>query len=439
MALRLRVSVVRYPKVVNSCGNLHVARDRAAPGSFPCLGGMLSLEHHGVGCRVRMSRWARVLVVIAALGFPFVGAPLMARAADGKPVLWRQAGEHGWTEWAFRGTRVESGAVVLDRTLSAQESRDGAMVLLGSLIGPEQPGEFEELIPSWNAHTPTGTWIETYVRIRTAGTWSQWYAMGAWSSDGESGRRRSVSGQQDDQARVLTDTLRARGVADAYQVRVDLLSSSEHSPELTHVAVVTSFRAAPRGSTRTVASVPAVSLDVPERSQMIYPGGGEVWCSPTSTSMVMAYWANMLNDASLDRAVPDVATGTYDPVYRGNGNWPFNTAYAGAAGLRAYVSRAGSLQEVEPWLNAGVPVVASLGWAAGQLPEAPIASTNGHLLVITGVTERGDVIVNDPAADPRRGQRVRRVYNRASFESLWLSHSGGTVYLIHPADYPVPQ
>ena len=30
-------------------------------------------------------------------------------------------------------------------------------------------------------------------------------------------------------------------------------------------------------------------LTVPECSQMVYPDGGEVWCSPTSTSMVLAY------------------------------------------------------------------------------------------------------------------------------------------------------
>jgi hypothetical protein len=171
---------------------------------------------------------------------------------------------------------------------------------------------------------------------------------------------------------------------------------------------------------------------------MIYPNGGEVWCSPTSTSMVMAYWADQGGDPGLNRPVPDVATGTYDPVYRGNGNWPFNTAYAANAGLTAYVSRGSSLQDAERWLAAGVPVVASLGWSGGQLPEAPVGSTNGHLLVIVGVTERGDVVVNDPAADPRRGQRVRRVYNRERFESLWLAYSGGTMYLIYPADHAVP-
>ena len=73
------------------------------------------------------------------------------------------------------------------------------------------------------------------------------------------------------------------------------------------------------------------TLAVPERSQMVYPNGGPVWCSPTSTSMVMAYWSEKLGEPALNRPVPEVAAAVYDVVYRGNGNWPFNTAYAGAA------------------------------------------------------------------------------------------------------------
>jgi hypothetical protein len=33
-------------------------------------------------------------------------------------------------------------------------------------------------------------------------------------------------------------------------------------------------------------------LAVPARSQMVYPNGGETWCSPVSLWMVMAYWAD---------------------------------------------------------------------------------------------------------------------------------------------------
>ncbi|MFN0072174.1 MAG: peptidase C39 family protein [Chloroflexota bacterium] len=329
----------------------------------------------------------------------------------------------------MQGTRGDGASVVLDE----QGPRSG------SIESPIREVVFDELIPSWNTRTPSGTWIETFARVRSDGAWTGWYSFGEWSSDVSMGHRRSVNGQQDSVAKVSTDTLQLRRTADAYQLRVDLHSTANHvSPRLTLAAAVTTVNATMPRSGVSDRIAPPMLLDVPERSQMIYPGGGEVWCSPTSTSMVMAYWSAQTGNAALDRPVPEVADGTYDPVYRGTGNWPFNTAYASEAGLSGYVSRAGSIGEIERWLAAGVPVIASLGWSAGQLPEAPIASTRGHLLVIVGVNERGDVIVNDPAADTRRGQRVRRVYNRASFESLWLSHSGGTVYLIHPVDQVVP-
>ena len=47
---------------------------------------------------------------------------------------------------------------------------------------------------------------------------------------------------------------------------------------------------------------------------------------------------------------------------------------------------------------AGIPLVASVSFGAGQLDGAPISSSNGHLLVIVGFEADGDVVVNDPAA-----------------------------------------
>lgn len=48
----------------------------------------------------------------------------------------------------------------------------------------------------------------------------------------------------------------------------------------------------------------------------------------------------------------------------------------------------------------------------------------------------GRPIVRDPAAWSNAS--VRRVYNRAQFERVWLRGSAGTVYVIHPPDVPLP-
>jgi hypothetical protein len=380
---------------------------------------------------------SRIACLIAAL-VPSLGwGAVVVGAADSPPnELWRQGGERGFDGWQLDGVQVVDGRLALNPA-----SSDGSPGLRGSATGPERETTmpFTELIPSWNAETPEGTWIEIRLRARVDGRWTTWYRLGVWSTGSAPGGRHSVGGQDDADARVLTDTLRPRAPGQAYQLAVDLVSSNvDRTPSVSLAAVVASrapaTAPASAGEHRTWGTV----LGVPERSQLVYPDGGEVWCSPTSTSMVMAYWAGQLGAPALDHPVPDVAGGTWDPVYRGNGNWPFNTAYAARGGLLGYVSRFSSLDQVERWIDVGVPVVASLAWGPGELANAPVASTGGHLLVIAGFTTQGDVVVNDPAGDPRRGQSVRRTYARDQFQARWQAGSGGAVYLIHPADQAPP-
>ncbi len=132
-----------------------------------------------------------------------------------------------------------------------------------------------------------------------------------------------------------------------------------------------------------------------------------------------------------DPWVDHAARQTFDHRYDGTGNWPFNTAYAasmlGRAGS-AHVTRLRSLREAEAYVVDGVPLVASIAFGAGDLTGAPITSSNGHLLVIAGFTDSGDVVVNDPAAPTRRG--VRRTYDRGEFEDAWIPASGGVVYVL---------
>lgn len=379
--------------------------------------------------------------------------PILATLASPMPAsepplheLWRQGGDRGFQGWSLSGVRQSDGRLLLDPLTAEQVagSTDGPSLQtswVGTALGPERETTeaFRELIPSWNARTIEGTWVRIRLRARMDGRWSGWYILGLWSSAGGSEPRQSVAGQDDADARVLTDTLALRAPAQAYQLELALYSVDDaRSPEISLASVLASRAGEGPGGLAPGRGAWGTILDVPQRSQMAYPGGGEVWCSPTSTSMVMAYWSARLDQPGLDRTVPEVAAGTYDPIYRGHGNWPFNTAYASHYGLVAYVSRFSTLRQVEQWIEVGAPVVASLAWVPGELANAPIPSTNGHLLVIVGFTPQGDVVANDPAGDPRRGQSVQRTYERNQFERLWLTHSTGTVYLIHPAQQPLP-
>nr|WP_281386017.1 peptidase C39 family protein [Nocardioides luti] len=194
-----------------------------------------------------------------------------------------------------------------------------------------------------------------------------------------------------------------------------------------------------------------VVLDVPRMSQMVhdgdyteYGGGGEAWCSPTSTSMVLAYYDALppatasawVPQGHVDPWVDQAARATYDTAYEGTGNWPFNTAYAAPLAGHAFVTRLRSLREAEAFVVAGIPVVASISFGPGELTGAPISSTNGHLVVVVGFTASGDVVVNDPAAQRRAG--VRRTYDRGQFENAWLPRSGGLAYVITDDAHPLP-
>lgn len=311
----------------------------------------------------------------------------------------------------------------------------------------ETPFAFDTLIPSWNAWTSAGARLGLEVRVRSAGAWSGWLDLGVWAGEPDEARHSAYEDAEDPEWTVETDTVVSRhgAAADAYALRLTLMAARlRAAPVVRSVSAVVSDSSR-HGEPADVAPLRAVwgtDLPLPARSQMAH-GRGDEWCSPASLSMVMAYWASETGDGGLDRSVPAVARGVYDLAYGGWGNWPFNTAYASLRGLEAAVSRFGAVEQAERWVGAGVPLVASVAWdnrVGGQeLTGAPLARSDGHLLVIRGFTASGDVVVNDPAAPTAAG--VRRVYERGELSRAWLTNphsSGGVVYLAYPPGWPAP-
>jgi hypothetical protein len=301
------------------------------------------------------------------------------------------------------------------------------------------------LVPSWNAMTPTGTWVRIEIRVRRGSTVGSFDTLAQWASGTATIRRSSATTQSDDLASVAVDTLRSRdGAFDAWQIQVTLLRK-KGSTATPAVASVTGIAAA--YSTKTLSATSATTmtstkvLSVPTYSQMIhrdeftqYAGGGEAWCSPTSTIMLLHRWgvgptageyafASQYRDPWVDHA----AVNSYDYRYERTGNWSFTMAYAGRY-ADAYVTRVGSLRDAEAFIRGGIPVGAAIAFDSGQLSGAPLSSTNGHFVAIVGFTSSGDVVVNDPAASS--DSTVRRTYRRGQFERAWLGSSGGIAYIV---------
>ncbi|MEU7829495.1 C39 family peptidase [Nonomuraea sp. NPDC049129] len=312
-----------------------------------------------------------------------------------------------------------------------------------------------ELIASWIADTPPGTWIE--IDIRGTDPMTRWYVLGQWAYGDDDIKRASVPGQSDMQGSVAVDTLKAAaGVFfRSYQLRVVLYrrKGSRYVPTVRSVGTMASA-ILERETVETSRGGAAwgIELQVPRRSQHLhddhYPkwvGGGRRWCSPASTTMVLGYWGawpSTEDTAWVRRPDPNpevdyAARHTYDHGSGGVGNWPFNIAYAGRYGLDGFVTRLRSLTEAESLIAAGIPLVVSTAFYSSEL-EGSGYDTNGHLMVVAGFTAQGDVIANDPAAPDN--EQVRRVYPRGAFEKVWLrsKSSGGIVYVIRPISHALP-
>ena len=324
-------------------------------------------------------------------------------------------------------------------------------------ISPEvRPGHpFTALVPSWNARTPDGSWLEVEARTTEDGVhWGRWWTLSRWAETDAAIHPTTVRDQADDRARVQIEELIAADDVEwtGYQLRVSLMRPAGGAavPVVSLVGAVASGGQPAGGDPGGVGH--GREIPVPTYSQQIHRGeypqwdsGGESWCSPTSTSMVLGTWGlgpletdyAWVDPAYRDRFVDHAARRVFDHAYGGAGNWAFNTAYAALHGTEAFVTRLRSLAEVELFVAAGIPLVASVAFEKDELPGAGYG-TSGHLLVVVGFDAAGDVVVNDPAShELPSNDEVRVVYPRAPFEKVWM-RSGGLVYVVRPPDLPLP-
>ena len=168
-------------------------------------------------------------------------------------------------------------------------------------------------------------------------------------------------------------------------------------------------------------ATPRVRLAVPPRTQMTEAEPIRLRiCSPTSVGMAMEYLGREVPTVILAEEIFHAPTDRY-------GVWPAAVRAAAAHGIPGYLLRFPDWQTVAWCLERGLPIVASVRYEPGELTNAAIADTTGHLIVITGL-DGPDVLVNDPAAPTTR--EVPRRYDRRELTRAWLDRSGvGYVFL----------
>ncbi|MFG2950118.1 peptidase C39 family protein [Streptomyces adustus] len=441
----------------------------------------------------RVEQPSRRTVLAAAVAAAVVGGAGPATATDSVPAAAAAGGPsarpvdyHAWTtysqwrEGAVRGTRPVAGA----RPGLELGTPAGTFAYPDPHTGTTASWEYgtwtspvhrltvpaTEVIASWNARTPAGTWIQIELKgTYTDGTDTPWYVMGRWAAGDQDIKRTSVDDQTDGKSTIWTDTFSIDDSASglrlvSYRLRLTLYRKpgTKLTPKVWRLGAMGSD-IPDRFTVPASTPVHAGELAVPRYSQEIHKGqypqydnGGEAWCSPTSSQMIIEYWGHRLTPEQLawvdpsyaDPQVCHAARNTYDYQYTGCGNWPFNAAYAATfKDLQGVVTRLGSLVDLETLIAAGIPAITSQSFLKTELTGAGYG-TAGHLMTVIGFTAAGDVIANDPASADDAA--VRRVYKRSEFENIWLrtkrynasgkvvSGTGGVCYLYFPA-HPSPR
>jgi hypothetical protein len=287
---------------------------------------------------------------------------------------------------------------------------------------------FNEVVPSWNIDLPPGSGFRAQLRVLSLqdDATSSWYDLGAWgrAPDSEPGAVRDELGVVD------VDVLRCERTFDVAEVRFALRAAPDgRLPHVRRVALCVSNTTGDPGLAAAHAAplehLPARlwqrRLDVPFRSQRAEdPAIAGRICSPTSVSMVLAFYG-------VERPTAEVAERAYDAEHDIYGGWARAVQAAFEEGVPGLVTRFGTWDEVQLQIAEGRPVIASIRARQGELRGAPYPSTDGHLVVITGFDAEGDVHVNDPAAADAAGGVI--TYAREDMQRVWLER-GGVGYLL---------
>jgi len=293
------------------------------------------------------------------------------------------------------------------------------------------PLKFNEALVSWNLNVPSDVSyaVDLSVGARFDDNWSPWMLIdqaGPQPVDEKPNKRF-------DGGKVKVDYFVSQRRFDLVRVRIRLLARANRAITLPAPRVTVTLSDTTRRVDSWQPQLPMVEsptkeaytkrLPVPFRSQ--YTGRSELQgriCSPTSLSMVLAYHG-------IDKPTATVVDACLDPVHDIYGNWPRNIAAAFRLGAPGYLTRINDWAVVQQHIAAGRPVIASIRFDRPELIKAaPYKMTNGHLIVICGFDEDGNVLVNDSAV--RNPEEGRRAYDRDQLEAAWFGGSGGVAYIL---------
>ncbi|MBI4582138.1 MAG: C39 family peptidase [Planctomycetes bacterium] len=368
----------------------------------------------------------------AATSAPQDGGPgnnLRGGPNDVHALLLDEAAEvfsRGATEEATIEVNPPGVAIPKPRTAGATADQPRLSTYTSRAIETEFP--FNDLVPSWNVDLPEGTGVEAEIRLgrKADGSWTPYYYFGVWGTAPKPDRRII----KDDHGVIDIDTFRSSRSFDRIQYKFLLATTvPDRSPVIRRVGLAYSNTlndaALAARFRKPIDSGPpsgwARRLPVPWRSQTVEDEKiRHSVCSPTSVSMVLQYYG-------VTRPTAEVAAAIYDRHYRVYGNWIRAVQAAYGYGVTGYLERFGDWDAVKRHIAAGRPVIASIRAEQGEIRHAPYRSTDGHLIVIVGFDQNGNLHINDPAA--KTIEAGVATYFKEDMQKIWLDH-GGVGYVL---------
>ena len=290
---------------------------------------------------------------------------------------------------------------------SAPPRHEGEDVVLE--LGPWTPrAPTRHLVASLALLTTRPYGVRFELSARHAGGWSPWVGTATLGDAVFAPIPHAVPGLQAD-----IDEVTAEPAVEAIRMRVRVGGEGHAAMfDAPWLVTLSAWDGALDAASAGVAS--GLGLAVPRRSQLVEPEPVQLRiCSPTSVGMAMEFHGRAVPTMTLATEIYHAATDRY-------GVWPAAVRVAALHGLPGYVLRFPSWEAASWCLAHGLPIVASIRYAADELAGAPMSETTGHLVVITGL-DGNEILVNDPAAP---AGTVSRRYARNEFTRAWLERSG---------------
>jgi hypothetical protein len=319
------------------------------------------------------------------------------------------------------------------------ELRDG--LLTGTVELPVLRTEFpfNEAIPSWNGWAPPHGGWRVWMRAGNERTWTLWFEAGSWGIATDLATTRVAElpqGRYDVDSLLLTEPM------DRVQVRFELMRDSavEPSPSIRLFALSYSNTLGDRrlwqrharfrriDSPRLEARRTTFTLPVEFRSQVVPTTQwiGRI-CAPSSLAMAAtAFGINLPTE--------NFAAQVYDPVSDLFGVWHRVVQGGGQQGLRGYVTRFRSWEDVRRTIEGGAVICASIRFRHGEIANPPRIyarrGTQGHLFVIIGFGPGGTILVHDSAS---KDWGRTNVWTRDQLARAWFDKGGVGIVFTQPA------